>query len=77
MQARAEFGRWAWSSDAFDFDNDGFDDLFIVNGMFTRDADEPDVNVDSFFWRQVTARSPLSGTSARPTTMPGGPPIDC
>ena len=59
LKARAEFGRWAWSSDALDFDNDGFDDLFVVNGMFTRAADESDVNIDSFFWRQVTARSPL------------------
>jgi Tfp pilus assembly protein PilF/peroxiredoxin len=59
LKARAEFGRWAWSSDALDFDNDSFDDLFIVNGMFTRAADETDVNIDSFFWRQVTARSPL------------------
>ena len=59
LKAGAEFGRWAWSSDALDFDNDGFDDLFVVNGMFTRAADESDVNIDSFFWRQVTARSPL------------------
>ena len=37
LEARAEFGRWAWSSDAFDFDNDGWEDLYVVNGMFTRD----------------------------------------
>ncbi len=60
LAARAEFGRWAWSSDAFDFDNDGWEDLFVVNGMFTRDAREQDVDLDSFFWRQVTARSPLT-----------------
>ena len=31
-------GRWAWSSDALDFDSDGWEDLYVVNGMFTRDA---------------------------------------
>jgi Tfp pilus assembly protein PilF/peroxiredoxin len=60
LKAGAEFGRWAWSSDALDFDNDGFEDLLVVNGMFTRGPNDEDVNVDSFFWRQVTARSPLT-----------------
>jgi Tfp pilus assembly protein PilF/peroxiredoxin len=60
LQAGAEFGRWAWSSDAFDFDNDGWQDLYIVNGMFTRNEDDPAIDVDSFFWRQVVAQSPLT-----------------
>ena len=62
LQAHAEFGRWAWSSDALDFDNDGFEDLYVVNGMFTREDDEPSIDVDSFFWRQVVAQSPLTRT---------------
>ena len=62
LKARAEFGRWAWSSDAFDFDNDGWEDLYVANGMFTRDDDEPAIDVDSFFWRQVVAQSPLTRT---------------
>lgn len=62
LEAGAEFGRWAWASDALDFDNDGWQDLYIVNGMFTRDAGEPSVDVDSFFWRQVVAQSPLTRT---------------
>jgi tetratricopeptide (TPR) repeat protein len=66
LKARAELGRWAWSSDAFDFDSDGFPDLYVVNGMFTREPGTADVDLDSFFWRQVTAASPLDyrrGTS--------------
>jgi tetratricopeptide (TPR) repeat protein len=59
LAAGAEMGRWAWSSDALDFDNDGFEDLYVVNGMFTRAPGEPELDLDSFFWRQVTARSPL------------------
>ncbi len=62
LKAGAEFGRWAWSSDAFDFDNDGWEDLYVANGMFTRDAGEPAIDVDSFFWRQVVAQSPLTRT---------------
>ena len=60
LAAGAEFGRWAWSSDAFDFDSDGWDDLYVANGMFTRDAEDPSLDVDSFFWRQVVAQSPLT-----------------
>lgn len=28
-------GRWAWSSDAVDLDNDGFEELYIANGYVT------------------------------------------
>jgi len=66
LKARAEFGRWAWSSDAFDFDNDGWEDLYVANGMFTRDDGEPSFDVDSFFWRQVVAQSPLTRTPGTP-----------
>jgi Flp pilus assembly protein TadD/peroxiredoxin len=59
LKARAQMGRWAWSSDAFDFDSDGFPDLYVANGMFTREPGTVDVDLDSFFWRQVTAASPL------------------
>jgi tetratricopeptide (TPR) repeat protein/peroxiredoxin len=48
-------GRWSWSSDAFDFDHDGFPDLYITNGMVSG-ALRQDLN--SFFWRQVVANSP-------------------
>jgi Flp pilus assembly protein TadD len=55
LGAHAGMGRWAWSSDALDFDNDGWQDLYVVNGMLTRPGDD----LEGFFWRQVVARSPL------------------
>jgi Tfp pilus assembly protein PilF/peroxiredoxin len=64
LQARAEMGRWAWCSDTLDFDRDGSPDLYVLNGMFTREPGWEDL--DGFFWRQVAARSPLTrvtGTS--------------
>jgi Flp pilus assembly protein TadD len=48
-------GRWAWSSDAWDFDHDGFPDLYVVNGMISGVVRE---DLNSFFWRQVVANSP-------------------
>jgi Flp pilus assembly protein TadD len=64
VQAGAEFGRWAWSSDALDFDLDGFEDLYVVNGMLTRASGPQDL--DGFFWRQVVARSPLQRVHGTP-----------
>ncbi len=55
--AGAEMGRWAWSSDALDFDNDGSPEIYIACGMLTG-ASGPDLM--SFFWRQVVARSPTT-----------------
>lgn len=60
--SRAELGRWAWSSDYLDFDNDGWLDLYIANG-FVSNTDREDLC--SFFWRQVVARSPLEPVTGR------------
>lgn len=53
--AGVEVGRWAWSSDAWDFDFDGYPDIYIANGMVSGPR-TPDLA--SFFWRQVAAQSP-------------------
>ena len=55
-------GRWAWSSDAFDFDHDGFSDLYIANG-FVSAPSRYDLN--SFFWRQIVGNSSDESASNR------------
>ena len=59
-QAGVAMGRWAWCSDAWDFDHDGYADLYIANGYITGPAGSGGGAVDlaSFFWRQVVAKSP-------------------
>ena len=55
--SQTRVGRWAWSSDTFDFDHDTHPDLYVTNGMVsapTRDSED----LNSFFWRQVVAKSP-------------------
>ena len=66
--AGVERGRWAWGSDFWDFDHDGFADLYVTNGYITPprptangpSRDTPDLA--SFFWRQVVAKSPDDAT---------------
>jgi tetratricopeptide (TPR) repeat protein len=53
--AGVEMGRWSWSTDAWDFDHDGYADLYVTNGYISG-IDQRDVS--SFFWRQVVAKSP-------------------
>jgi Flp pilus assembly protein TadD/peroxiredoxin len=63
QEAGAETGRWAWSSDSWDFDHDGHPDLYIANGYISG----PDArDLSSFFWRQVVANSPATATPSLP-----------
>ncbi len=57
IHSRAGMGRWSWSSDPWDFDHDGFPDLYIATGMISGPIRE---DLNSFFWRQVVANSPVT-----------------
>jgi Flp pilus assembly protein TadD/peroxiredoxin len=59
QKAGVEMGRWSWSSDFWDFDHDGYPDLYVANGYIS--ALEPN-DLASFFWRQVVAKSPEDAT---------------
>jgi len=60
-QAAVEMGRWSWSSDFWDFDHDGYSDLYVSNGYLSG-MDRNDLA--SFFWRQVVAKSSEDATGA-------------
>ncbi|MEM7387055.1 MAG: VCBS repeat-containing protein, partial [Verrucomicrobiota bacterium] len=43
LKSGVTMGRWAWSSPFLDFNNDGWDDLFIANGLVTSPEDTGDL----------------------------------
>jgi len=59
QQAGVETGRWSWCSDSWDFDHDGYPDLYVSNGYISA-PDRSDLA--SFFWRQVVGKSPDDAT---------------
>jgi Flp pilus assembly protein TadD/peroxiredoxin len=61
--AGVEMGRWAWGSDFWDFDHDGYPDLYVTNGYISAPGNrDGHADLGSFFWRQVVARSPEDST---------------
>jgi tetratricopeptide (TPR) repeat protein len=52
-----EMGRWAWSADGLDLDNDGAPEIYNTCGMLTNTSEK---DLMSFFWRQVVSRSPAA-----------------
>jgi Flp pilus assembly protein TadD/peroxiredoxin len=61
VTAGVDAGRWAWCSDFWDFDHDGYDDLYVTNGYISKSGSS-DTDLGSFFWRQVVAKSPDDST---------------
>jgi Flp pilus assembly protein TadD/peroxiredoxin len=53
-ESGSQAGGWNWSSEAWDFDHDGYPDLYVANG-FISGANTEDLS--SFYWRHVAARS--------------------
>jgi Flp pilus assembly protein TadD/peroxiredoxin len=53
-ESGSQAGGWNWSSEAWDFDHDGYPDLYVANG-FISGANKEDLS--SFYWRHVAARS--------------------
>lgn len=60
-QSGVEMGRWSWSADFFDFDHDGYSDLYVSNGYI---SGPEKYDLASFFWRQVVAKSPEDAATA-------------
>ncbi|TAM81922.1 MAG: tetratricopeptide repeat protein [Acidobacteria bacterium] len=56
--AGVEISGWSWSCQDWDFDHDGYPDLYIANGFISGPNRQ---NLESFFWRQVIARSSPTG----------------
>jgi Tfp pilus assembly protein PilF len=57
LAAGASWGRWAYCTDAFDLENDGHLDLYMVNGFLSA-ADPKPGTLDAYLWEDIIALSP-------------------
>ena len=55
-------GGWAWGGDFLDADNDGWEDLLVVNGHITNDKID---DLESFHWTDVLGKSPVQAVRSR------------
>jgi Flp pilus assembly protein TadD/peroxiredoxin len=61
-ESGTQVGGWNWGSDAWDFDHDGYPDLYVANGFISGRKKE---DLSSFYWRQIAARSLDSGGESK------------
>jgi Flp pilus assembly protein TadD/peroxiredoxin len=62
VEAGTRVGGWNWGSGAWDFDHDGYPDLYVANGFISgRKKDD----LSSFYWRQIAARSLDTGSKSK------------
>ena len=62
VRNEAANGGWAWGSDFLDVDNDGCEDLFVVNGHITNDREE---DLEAFHWTDLVNTSPVQAIRSR------------
>lgn len=53
-ESGTRFGGWNWGSDAWDFDHDGYPDMYVANGFISGRKRE---DLSSFYWRRIAAHS--------------------
>ena len=60
--AGVEESGWSWSNYPWDFDHDGYQDLYIANGLISGPSK---LDLEGFLWREVVALSFPAGPSRR------------